>query len=283
MRVGPFSVRLRSPIPGMAPVLLRLYPDFPLTDPAGFVDFDCEMKPRSRITHGKWQKEPQGMFYLDGRPMIQPFPLAWAPAFFEWGLNNSVSRCSHRFLILHAAVAARGEIVAVMPGLSGSGKSTLCAALVLSGWRLLTDELALFDLESGRIAPFCRPVSLKEGSLDVVKSAFPHAVFGNYYEGTHKGLVGHLRPPTESVAAMDDWVTPNRLVFPAYTAGSVPVWEEVSKAQAFMRAAWNGVNYETLGRRGFDLLGDFVDRSDCRVFRFSALHQAVAAFGEGAS
>ena len=99
-------------------------------------------------------------------------------------MNWCISAHAHQFLILHAAVLERGGVALIMPAPPGSGKSTLCAALALSGWRLLSDELALIDPGSGRVWPLCRPVSLKNRSIEVIRHFAPEAVFGPVAEGT---------------------------------------------------------------------------------------------------
>ena len=57
---------------------------------------------------------------------------------------------AHQYLIIHAAVVEKNGLAAILPAPPGSGKGTLTAGSVLSGWRLLSDELTLIDRLSGR-------------------------------------------------------------------------------------------------------------------------------------
>ena len=55
----------------------------------------------------------------------------------------------------------------------------------------------------------------------------------------------------------------------------------LAKSTAFMRLVESAFNYSVLGRRGFDILADVVDASECFEFRYGGqLHEAVAAFNE---
>ena len=65
----------------------------------------------------------------------------------EWGLNWCVAGHAHQYLMLHAAALERNGRAVILPGDPGAGKSTLTAALMLSGWRLLSDEITLVDRE----------------------------------------------------------------------------------------------------------------------------------------
>ena len=56
----------------------------------------------------------------------------------------------------------------ILTGESGAGKSTLAALLGERGWRLMGDEFALLDLETGALLPFPRAVSLKNGAIRVI-------------------------------------------------------------------------------------------------------------------
>lgn len=53
--------------------------------------------------------------------------------------------------VLHAGVIERGDRVALLIGDSGAGKSTLAIASLQSGWRVLSDDLALVGLDAGHI------------------------------------------------------------------------------------------------------------------------------------
>src|SRR3546814_18349839 len=103
-----------------------------------------------------------------------------------------------------------------MTGESGSGKSTLAAQLGERGWRLMGDEFALLDLETGAIFPFPRLVSLKNRAIDVIAAEAPAQRMGPMLAGTAKGDIRHLVPRGEAVARMTEGAPPALLLFPRF-------------------------------------------------------------------
>lgn len=275
LRTGPFSFRLQSPLPGIAAGLACLYDHMPLADDSGFCDYTVAIRPGAGVR--RWVRR-QACFEFDGQRVFEPLPEPHAHALMEWAMNWCISAHAHQFLILHAAVLERGGAALVMPAPPGSGKSTLCAALALSGWRLLSDELALVEPASGRIWPLCRPVSLKNRSIDVIRALAPDAVFGRVAEGTAKGSVAHLRVNGADVARMDEPAGAGWVVFPRYQAGSATVLRPRARAGTVVELARNAFNMPVLADQGFHALADLVAASQCHDFQYSQLPEAIACF-----
>jgi HprK-related kinase A len=122
----------------------------------------------------------------------------------------------------------------VLPGDPGAGKSTLTAALMLSGWRLLSDEITLIDRDDGLLVGLARPVSLKNASIDVIRHAFPDAVIGAPAYDTHKGTVAHVRPSADSVARVNEKARPAWIIFPLENGAVQPVSSPHSRADAIL-------------------------------------------------
>jgi HprK-related kinase A len=143
-----------------------------------------------------------------------------------------------------------------MTGESGSGKSTLAALLSARGWRLMGDEFALLDPETGLIHGFPRLVSLKNASVAEVERAVPGARFGPLLAGTPKGDIRHLVPDARAIAAMDVPATPALLLFPRY--GAAADARPVPPLEAFVRLTQASTNYVSMAERGFAALTRFV-------------------------
>jgi HprK-related kinase A len=273
---GPFAVRIRSQVADVAAGLSLLYGDFRLLD--GEV---CDMHVRVDPVRGprRWLR-PQVNFWHDGYAPFKALPANHAFAMLEWGLNWSVASHAHHFLMLHAAVLERHGQAVLLPGDPGAGKSTLTAALMLSGWRLLSDEIALVDRDDGRLVGLARPVSLKNASIDVIRGAFPHALVGPPALDTHKGTVAHLRPTPDSVARSLEKVSPRWVIFPRWRDGGRVQLTPHSRADAFLHTASHAFNYSTLGSLGFELNADLMDSCACFDFEYSRLEDAVRTFEE---
>jgi len=275
LRIGPFSFRLLSELPGVAEGLCRLYADYPLLDGSSFVDHTVTLAP-GRGWH-RWLRR-QAVFRYEGLEPFIPLPQSQAFALMEWSMNWCVSAHAFHYLLLHAAVVERDGCAAILPAPPGSGKSTLCAALMNRGWRLLSDELALISLTDTTITPFGRPVSLKNQSIDLIRRYVPDAVFSEVSHDTAKGSVAHLKVPTAQVQRIDEPAQARWVVFPRYVAGSPPVLTPRSRANSMLELGRNSFNYMVLGLEGFDALSRVIGACDCHDFVYSRLDDAVAVF-----
>ncbi len=272
---GPFSFRLTSPFDSVADGLALLYGCYAVQPADGYADFAVQIDRGAGLR--RWIK-PQSRFLFDGQPVFEPLPEAHAYPLLEWAMNWCISAHAQQYLIIHAAVIERGGRAAVLPAPPGSGKSTLCAGLVHRGWRLLSDELALVSMTDGRIWPLCRPVSLKNASIDVIRQFEPTALFNRITHDTTKGSVTHMQVPPAHLAAMDTPAQWQWVVFPKYVAGAPAAMAPRSRAESVVDLARNSFNFGVLGTSGFERLCDLVEASRCFDFSYSQLDDAVAAF-----
>jgi HprK-related kinase A len=275
LRTGPVVTSIRSIIPSVLRGIELHYARHPLEPDDGFADFHVRVAapagPRRLV-------RPQVFFQFDGRSSFLPLPLPQAFPMLEWGLNWCVSSHCHQYVVVHAAVLARDDRAVLLPAPPGSGKSTLCAALALRGWRLLSDELALIEPESGSVCPLPRPISLKNASIDVIGAFSSEAEFGEPVRDTVKGTVAHMKPPALGVREAERLARPAWVVFPRYVPGRAATMAPLAKAQACMQLIENAFNYDVHGRRAFQVLGDVVDTSACFEFSYGRLEEAMASF-----
>ena len=275
LRTGSFVTSVISTIPHLADGISLLYADYPLAEPGGFADFHLNFQ--QGVGLRRWFR-PQVHFDYDGLAPFDPLPVDQVFPMFEWTMNWCVSSRAHRYLLIHAAVVEKDGVAVVMPAPPGSGKSTLCAALVCSGWRLLSDELTLVRLGSGDLVPLPRPVSLKNASIGVMRGFAPQAVFSRDVVDTVKGTIAHMKPPADSIARAAEPARPAYIVFPKYEAGAAPRLEPIAPARAFMRVAENAFNYSVLGAEGFHALAGLIEASQSFDFSYSKLDDAIAQF-----
>ncbi len=277
LRIGPFAVRLSSRIPAVARSMARLYGDYPLLDTETFFDFHVAVERPPGVR--RWIA-PQALFLEDGIPPFRPLPISQAYPFFEWGLNWCIAQYAHQFLILHAAVVERDGMAVILPGNPGAGKSTLCASLVTSGWRLLSDEMALIPAGGETLVPIPRPVALKNASIDLLKGFAPHTVFGESFHDTAKGTIAHMQAGSDAVQGMARPARPRLLVFPRFEANVEPSLSRLEPAQAFLKAVECAFNYDFLGTEGFERLRRVVTACDCYDFRYGSLEGGLSGIRE---
>ena len=278
LRTGPFSMQIQSRFPFVAQGLTELYGQFEVRSAhEAFADFHVSINPPPNLR--RWLR-PQAAFSFDGMQPFKPLPRDQAFPMLEWGLNWCVSTQAHQYLIIHAAVVEKNGRAAILPAPPGSGKSTLTAGLVLSGWRLLSDELTLIDRKTGLIHPLPRPISLKNHSIDVIRQFSPEVYINRASRDTIKGTVAHMCPPRDSVRRQHETARPGWVIFPKWEAGATTRLTPRSQAQTFMFLAQNAFNYSHLGEDGFRVGSALIDQSSCHDFRYSKLDEAIAAFDQ---
>lgn len=275
LRLGPYVARIRTPLADVADAVISLYRHHEVAPDSDFVDFDVAVR-RPRGVRSWWRR--QVMFEIEGQEPFNPLPGDQGFPLLEWGLNWCVYSLCHQHLTMHAAVLERDGRALLLPAPSGSGKSTLCAALAFSGWRLLSDELALVEPARGELLPMPRPVSLKNASIDVVRRFAPTVEFCSVVEETAKGVVAHFVPPAPAVMASSRRAWPTWVVFPKYVAGAEARLVPLERARTLMRLVENTFNYDVYGAEGFELLAALVDRCACFEFEYGNLADAVALF-----
>ncbi len=277
--IGPFDIHLRNDVPGFAETLALLYSEssVSLNTRDGFFDFSIRMtRPRSFRRFLR----PQVRFETDSSTPFEPFPLDHSFPHFEWGLNWLIATQAHQYLMFHAAVLEHRGKGLLLPATPGSGKSTLCSALMLSGWRLLSDEFGLFRPESGLLEPIPRPIPLKNESISVIRGYSGEAVLGPTYSKTRKGDVAHLRPSALSLREAEKAIKPNLIVFPQFRRGAEELLHPFAKGRAFLKLSGNSFNYRLQGARGFTAVADVIDQCDTWYLEFGNLERAVSLLTE---
>jgi len=275
LRTGPVVTKIRSHVEAVERGIALHYNGHPVEPDECFVDFHVSVDRPAGLR--RWL-HPQVLFRFDGEEPFAPLPGAQGFPLLEWGLNWCVYTYCQQYITLHSAVLARDGRALMLPAPSGSGKSTLCAGLAFRGWRLLSDELTVFDPASREIVPIPRPISLKNQSVDVIRGFAPESVFSPAVPDTVKGTVAHVRPPANAVAEADVRARPHWVVLPRYRAGAPVALVELPRARALMALVENTYNYSNHGSRAFNLLADVIDHCACYEFTYGDLDEAVALF-----
>jgi HprK-related kinase A len=274
VQFGPFNVNIQSDLKSFASLAHTLYSSYPFPPAGALHDFHISINRQRGLR--RWLR-PQARFAVDGQSPFAPYTVKHAFPALEWGINWCVATRAHHLLMLHSAVIARNEDAMLFPAWPGHGKSTLCAALIHSGWRLLSDEFGLVRPEDSALLPMPRLIPLKNESIEVIRHFSPHAYIGPAFYGTRKGTVAHLRPPSEWIQRAQEPARPRWLVFPRWSAEPLFGLDPMPKSEAFLMVATNAFNYEVLDETAFRLVEKIVRACDCYSLRYSDLREAVEA------
>lgn len=269
--IGPVGFRIgsdwRAPIAQME----ALYRAYPRPD-GGVPDFTVRL-----FAARPWRRVLRPSVMIGGDfvlPEAAPLPLAQGLLAAEMGMNLQMALGQRRYLLLHASVVERDGEAMVMTGVSGAGKSTLAALLSLRGWRLMGDEFALLDPETGQLHAFPRLVSLKNASIATVAAEARADRFGPLLEGTPKGTIRHFVPDAQAVATMTQPARPALILFPSF--GFEPAARELAPSEVFVRLTQASTNYVALGERGFAALTHLVTSVPARAIDYPDTANAIA-------
>lgn len=269
LRIGPVGFRVGSDWRGPIAVLEDLYRNYPRPDIPDFNVHLFAARPWRRVIRPSVQIG--GDFVI---PDAAPLPLVQGLLAAEMGMNLQMALGQRRYLLLHASTVERDGRALLMSGLSGAGKSTLAALLMVRGWRLMGDEFALVDCDTGLIHAFPRLISLKNEAIAVMEAALPAARFGPRLTGTPKGAIRHLLPDATAITRMDEPAAARLILFPNF--GSEAAERAVLPSETFVRLTQASTNYTALGERGFDALTQLVQRVPAMAIDYPDTDAAMA-------
>lgn len=270
--IGSASVRVQSDSAGLARALGTVYAEFPMIDDDAFCQISASIR---RVGGARRFVHPQVEYEVDGSSPFEPFPADTHLPLLEWGVNWTLAERFNHCLLLHSGVVEKHGVGIVLPAVPGSGKSTLTAALMLSGYRLLSDEFGVVRFEDGALMPMLKGAALKNTSIDVIRATYPHARLGPSFPKTRKGTVAHLAPDAHSVRERKTAARPGLVIFPLYQAQAETTLEAMGSSQAFSKLVVNSFNYELLGAAGFEAACRVIDASECYRLTYSELASGI--------
>ncbi|WP_448501344.1 HprK-related kinase A [Sphingomonas sp.] len=269
VKIGPVGFRVGSDWRAPVAALEALYRAYPKPD---VPDFSVRL-----FAARPWRRFVRPSVMIGGDytiPDAAPLPLSLGLLAAEMGMNLQMALAQRRYLLLHASCVERDGRAVLMTGISGAGKSTLAALMMARGWRLMGDEFALVDPETGLVHAFPRLVSLKNESVAVVERALPQGRFGPWQRATPKGDIRHLVPEDRAVAAMETPARATAIVYPRY--GFEAAERPVEAAENFVRLTQASTNYVALGERGFTALTRLVREVPAVAIDYPDAETAVA-------
>lgn len=269
---GAFTTRVWIDWAHLVDEFADMYADYPFAETAGIDDFHVRIAAPSLFRR---HFRPQAQSWVDGDDLMTPLPAEHAYPALESSLNLAVGTADMIPVVIHSSVVERDGRALIMPAPSGSGKSTLCAALCCRGWRLLSDEMAVFCFEDGRLLPNPRPVSLKNRAAEVIAAFEPGAHMSRIYRETNKGDLTYMRPPAESVRRAHEKSDPALVVAPTFRAGAPASLRAMPRTEGFRWLIDNSVNYSSMLRTGFDTLTSVIERCGVYSMIYSNLDEAL--------
>lgn len=248
--------------------LEKLYPDSINTN-TRVADYQIDIKNGSFLRR---LLRPQIIMNVDGYQPFNPTAPDKLLAALEWTMNWCIAAYDHSHLLIHCSVVEKNGKVILFPARSGSGKSTTSTYLALNGWNLFFDEMAIIDLNSGKVKPVFRPTSLKNNSIDIIHEYLGDAYISEVTRNTHKGDIAHVRPFTRDYFDTLQEQEIFSVVFLNFDSGYEFDVYQVDQSIGFSKLVHNAFNYSVIGERAFKVLVDIVNKIECYEVAYSNLN-----------
>ncbi|MEC8965486.1 MAG: HprK-related kinase A [Pseudomonadota bacterium] len=266
---GAYRFRLNDIPPYIVTELKSLY-GFNLTVGVnGYHDFSLSVKSTSPVRR---YFRKQCIIEVEGVAPFNPISTEHMLPSLEWAMNWSVAAFEHTKLSIHSSVVVKNGKAILFPATSGSGKSTLATFLGANGWQMFSDEMALIDTATCEITPLYRPSSLKNNSIDIIKSLCKNVCLSATAVNTHKGDIAHATLYTPEEFGTFKPTVPAFVVFLRFSPGKVTTIMEMSQAEGFAMLLRNAFNYNILGKTGFETLSSVLNGSTALHVEYSDIH-----------
>jgi hypothetical protein len=199
--------------------------------------------------------------------------------YLEWAIATAgVEYLGRDHLLFHAGAVAMGGRGILLPGPSGSGKSTLVAGLMRSGFRYLSDEVAVVDPVTGDLLPFAKSLCVKAGAQPVLAPLYPQLAGARLRHRFGPELVTFLPPPSGSWAMGP---SPLRfVVLPRYVAGAATRLDPIRRSQAAVALLEQSFNARSGGPTAVARTVELVRPTACFTLTMGDLPGAVRVLRE---
>lgn len=276
---GPFQTKINKLPKHTQAQLETLYRDS-LGTSEQFVDYQINLNSSGLRRFIK----PQISIEIEGQQPFNPVSPAKLLPSIEWAMNWCIAAYQHNYLLFHASVVEKNGQTILFPAQSGSGKSTLATYLSCKDWHLFYDEMAVIELLSTKAMPIYRPSSLKNESINIIKSAFDSLNISDTTHGTHKGSIAHVMPHTRQQFDSFKPTKPSAVVFLNYKSGHATSIVEYDKAVGMSTMLLNAFNYSVIGEPAFETLVNIANRVRFFEITYSDMEQVdefLTEFVEG--
>jgi hypothetical protein len=201
--------------------------------------------------------------------------LGFVGSFVQW-LNQQVTDPDYA-VMSHAGAVSCGGVACVFPAHMESGKTTLTTGLVRAGFEYVTDEAVAFDLATGEIEPYPKPLSIDPGSQFLFRELEPPLPVGEVRAENAQWQVppDAIRPGAVARRCRARWV-----VFPKYEAGVETALEPMTRAEGLVELARNTFRFRDHPRRSLDVLAGVIREVACYHLRVGDLDAACAIVAE---
>lgn len=276
-RIGPFIACIRTTIPALAAQIYCIYGNHELA--AGEIaEFHLSIVARRSVFR---PLSPEVHCLMDGQRLLSPTSADRAFDLLQQGIKRAILDRVNHYLLFRAAAVERNGSTLLLFSPEEYGESALCAALAYSGYRLLSDEISILDLQTGELMPMPLGMSLRNDSVNELNELLSDITDSMAVDRS----LAHFAPPATSVKRSDEpaeakWVVFAEQLFQENSEGASAQIESASDSETFILLSSNSHNYEILAAVGFRAVTDIARSARGYYLSYSGLDGAVSKLNE---
>ena len=200
-----------------------------------------------------------------------------------WQIFHLTHPGADPFGFFHAAALSKTRAV-IFPGVSGSGKTTLSAYLAHRGWWYYGDDTIGLSLHrtsapAGVVLPMPTALSVKEGSLEVLRTFYPllSEISTIRYAGKTVRYLPIQAPDSNEPAEAREIAA---IVFPRYSPGAALQSNTIAPVDALSRLISGGMALQAgIGEAAMENFLDFICSVPIYEMSYSDLQEAESWLG----
>ncbi len=136
---------------------------------------------------------------------------------------------------IHAGVVGDGKNCYMFPANAGSGKSTLMAALVHHGFEFFSDEMALLEQDTFKVAPVPLAICIKNTGIEPLLAYYPELKTEISHKRGDEKVVQYVSPPMGNVPEQSVRRQIAAIIFPQYDPDINTQIKAINKLDALER------------------------------------------------
>jgi len=175
--------------------------------------------------------------------------------------------------VIHASSVCQDDVAVMFPAQPGGGKSTLAALLMAHGYDLVSDDFTPVSVENQYIYPVPGAISIKHGSMPLLKSYFPHLDNAPEAPNLSKGENVTFLAPPNPLPLKGGGYPVNAIVFVQYDEQTECVLERANNLEVindFLKESWLAQN----GRAAEQFMEWYL-RTPCYRLRYGNHQKAI--------
>jgi len=179
--------------------------------------------------------QEQGHFLLrDATPLAFASEISELAPLLTTVLATIAVKSNDLFLKIHAGVVGRNGQCILLPAAAGSGKTTLTAALISSGFRYFSDEVAFVDRQNALVHSMPVSLSIKPSGSKPLLDYYPDIDKLPKHLRDDGGYIRYLCPSSENTAVnWEDTHPVSCIVFPEYDIDASTNIQRLDLSEAF--------------------------------------------------